>query len=73
MRYDLSTFGLVAVSAFVVAMCTRASGLKNMHICTVRLYSVQLITAKFLHRMDIYFGIITQDQGMFGFSHRVFF
>ena len=45
-----STFGLVAVSAFIVAMRTRASGLMNMHICTVRLYFVQLaVTSRLLH------------------------
>ena len=43
-----STFGLVAVSAFVVAMRTRVSGLMNMQICTVRLYFVPLaVTSRY--------------------------
>ena len=45
-----STFGLVAVPDFIVAMRTRASGLMNICIiiCTVRLYFVQLaVTSRY--------------------------
>ena len=43
MIYEVrSTFSLVAVAVFIVAMRMCASGLMNVHICTVLLYFVQL-------------------------------